>query len=369
MKVLIIGGLSRSLINFRGPLIRAMIAKGHQVFACSGEAQKEVTETLAAWGVEFFPVHLSRAGMRPWEDLRTCWQLYLIMKKIKPDLVLAYTIKPVIWAGLAARMAGVPKIFSLITGLGYAFIPETSVKSRGVFFLASFLYRSSLLGSRKVFFQNPDDMQVFISMGLVKAGQCVRVHGSGVDLTHYAEVPLPEKHSFLMICRLLAAKGVREYVDAARIIRGRYPEVSFQLVGALDTNPSSVTWRELEGWKQEGIIEYLGRLKDVRPAIEKNSVYVLPSYREGTPRTILEAMSMGRPIITTDAPGCRETVVQGENGFLVPVKSVDALVKAMEFFILNPESVEKMGVCSRKLAKNLYDVHGVNKKMLKEMGL
>ncbi len=175
--------------------------------------------------------------------------------------------------------------------------------------------------------------------------------------------------TFLLIARLLGDKGVREYVEAVRRIKARYPDVVFRLVGWIDENPNAIREQELNDWVSEGVVEYLGRLSDVRPAIADCTVYVLPSYREGTPRTVLEAMAMGRPIITTDAPGCRETVVDGENGFLVPVKAVDELVSAMEKFVLFPGLVEKMGRRSREIAEAKYDVNAVNAVMLREMGI
>ena len=203
-------------------------------------------------------------------------------------------------------------------------------------------------------------------------------------LAHYGLAPLPTSFRFLMIGRLLGDKGVREYVRTARIIKKRTPEASFALAGPLDPNPASVTQAELNQWINEGVIDYLGVLDDVRPAFENCSVYVLPSYREGTPRTVLEAMSMGRPVITTNAPGCRETIkmlpgqsldknsgemIQGDNGFLVPVKNVEKLVQAMEQFIVHPELIYQMGKRSRKIAEEKYDVHKVNEVIMRAMGL
>jgi len=191
-----------------------------------------------------------------------------------------------------------------------------------------------------------------------------------VDISEYQVTPLPGEGSrFLMIARLLGDKGVREYVSAARIVRSSNPNARFGLVGWIDENPNAIAQSELNGWIEEGGIEFHGRLEDVRPAIAKSSVYVLPSYREGTPRTVLEAMAMGRPIITTDAPGCRETVINGENGYLVPVKSVDDLVEAMQRFMDDPDLAETMGRRSREIAEDKYDVHKVNAVMLREMGI
>jgi glycosyltransferase involved in cell wall biosynthesis len=198
----------------------------------------------------------------------------------------------------------------------------------------------------------------------------VVVNGSGVDLDKFVFIsPLKVKPVFLLIARLIGDKGIREFVQAAQLIQRSYPDCRFLLVGGLDSNPDAISQIELDDWIHNGMVEYLGRLDDVRPAIARASVYVLPSYREGTPRSVLEAMAMGRAIITTDAPGCRETVIDGENGFLVPVKSVDALVDAMTRFIEDPDLAVRMGKRSREIAEEKYDVHKVNAVMLKEMGI
>ena len=195
------------------------------------------------------------------------------------------------------------------------------------------------------------------------------VNGSGVDLQSFEEAPFPKKLTFLLIARLLKDKGIREYFEASRIIKKEYPDIIFGLVGWIDENPSSISKEDLQNRIDSGDINFYGRLDDVKPAITNSSVYVLPSYREGTPRTVLEAMAMGRPIITTDAPGCKETVIDGSNGFLVPVKAVDPLVKAMLNFIKNPELINKMGSQSRIIAMEKYDVKKVNEQMIEHMGI
>jgi glycosyltransferase involved in cell wall biosynthesis len=254
--------------------------------------------------------------------------------------------------------------------LGYAFTGEASGKRGLLRRLIQRLYRFGLSKSRKVFFQNPDDEALFRQLGLLPADipSCV-VNGSGVDVADYALAPLPEKPSFLLIARLLGDKGVREYAQAARKVKAQYPDAVFQLVGWIDDNPDAISQQELDEWVNTGTVEFLGKLADVRPAVADCNVYVLPSYREGTPRTVLEAMAMGRPVITTDAPGCRETVTDGDNGFLVPVKAVDELAAAMVKFLENPELVAGMGERSRLVAEQKYDVHRVNEFMLGEMGI
>ena len=361
--------MAESLINFRGSLLAQLVEDGHEVIACAPDADLKTKNRLCSLGVKYFDVPISRTGLNPCKDFLSLYKIFRILKKIKPDIFLGYTAKPVIYGSLAARLAGVKCIYSMITGLGYAFV-SSSWKSKFVGLIIEFLYRISLRTNTKIFFQNPDDCQLFQTKGILSHKSVpVIIDGSGVDLKFFNSVPLPEKTSFLLIARLLKDKGIREYVQAAEIIKKKYPDISFKLVGWLDENPSCISQRELSGWINQGTIEYLGKLTDVRPAIASSSVYVLPSYREGMPRTVLEAMSMGRPIITTDVPGCRQSLIDGENGFLVPVRNVIALANAMEKFIISPEIVSQMGSRSLEIAIQRFDVSKVNKCIIQAMEL
>ena len=295
----------------------------------------------------------------------------LLRRKIKPISVLSYNIKSVIYGSLAAKLARVSYCYALITGLGFAFTGKPKAKRALAQKAARTLYRMALKRTDCVFFQNPDDQLLFTTLNILPQGACFEiVNGSGVDLTYFEVTPIPVRPVvFLLIARLLGDKGVREYVSAAAEVKKRYPETIFRIVGYLDENPDCISVDEVTEWGSEGVIQYLGILEDVRPAISDSSVYVLPSYREGMPRTVLEAMSMGRPIITTNAPGCRETVVEGVNGFLVPVKAVAELAAAMEKFVLEPQLINLMGARSRKFAEEKFDVNKVNAKMLAGMGV
>ncbi|HET6520799.1 MAG TPA: glycosyltransferase family 4 protein [Geminicoccaceae bacterium] len=367
--VLVLGVLPESLVTFRGPLLRAMVARGHRVIACASGPSPKVRETLAGWGVAYRDVALRRTGMNPLHDLASLRALTALMRDVRPDILLAYTIKPVIFGGLAARLTGVPRIFAMIEGVGYAFTGR-GLRARVAMLAASALYRVSLRAARSVFFLNPDNRALFQRLGLLRSGdQAVVLNGIGVDLEEFSPVALPGRPSFLLIARFLRDKGLVEYAEAARLLRRRYPDAAFRLVGWRDEHPMAVPEAELRSWIEEGTIECLGRLDDVRPAIAASSVYVLPSYHEGTPRTVLEAMAMGRPIVTTDAPGCRETVVPGLNGLLVPVGDVAALAAAMESLIRSPERVAAMGAASRHIAETKYDIHRVNAVILETMGL
>lgn len=369
-RVMVIGGLADSLINFRGSLLRHLVADGHSVTACAPDASPALQAKLAALGVGYRHVPIQRAGMNPLRDVATVRALVAIYRDVQPDLVLSYTIKPVIYGSLAARIARVPRVCSMVTGLGYSFGTATW-KQRALNPIVRGLFRAALSKNEVVFFQNPDDMALFVERRLATTRQAVLVNGSGVDLKHYDVAPLPNGNpSFLLITRLLWEKGVGEYVEAARRLKATWPNASFRLLGPLDPNPTAISRAQLDAWCAEGIVDYLGATSDVRPAMAAASVFVLPSaYREGTPRTVLEAMAMGRPIITTDAPGCRETVVRGENGVLVPTNDAGALAAAMERFLRDPALVPAMGARSREIAEAKYDVHLVNGVMVKAMGL
>jgi len=367
-KIVIISHYSPSLVNFRGDLIRTMVGLGHKVICLGPEAGFE--QPLQELGADYRQIPLHRTGLNPLKDVKTLFSLRKALKEIKPDIVFSYTVKPIVYGSIAAHMAGVRRMYALISGLGYVFIGQT-FKQRLLTQIVAFLYRRGLKYNQVVFFQNPDDLHLFVSESIVpKTAKPVLVNGSGVNTEKFAFAP-PKLSpvTFLLIARLIKDKGILEYVESARLLKQKYPAARFQLLGPLDINPAAITQEQLERWSKEGIIEYLGKTNDVRPYIAEASVYVLPSYREGTPRSVLEAMSMGRPIITTDAPGCRETVIDGKNGFLVPVKDVDALKSAMEKFILEPDLISQMGKQSRVIAEEKYDVRKVNRAILQEMGL
>ncbi|NHC03388.1 glycosyltransferase family 4 protein [Acinetobacter sp. 187] len=378
MKFLMISSFLPSVLNFRGKLLEAIASHGYEIHIMAPEFASfpEELQKLHVLGYHLHEIPMQRTGTNPLADLKLLKNLYQQMRQIQPDYVLSYTIKPVIYGMLASMLAKVPHRFALITGLGYAFQNVESGKRSLFQKMVHGLYAQALKHSDKVFFQNPDDLKLFQDMHLLEANKpTVVVNGSGVNVQDFDVMPLPKnqqgqvKASFLLIARLLGDKGVREYAESARIIKEKHPEAEFHLVGWIDDNPSAIAQAELDEWIADGRLKYWGKLSDVRPAIAESSVYVLPSYREGTPRTVLEAMAMGRAIITTDAPGCRETVSHGLNGYLVGVKSVDDLVKSMRYFIEDPKLIELMGQRSREMALNKYDVHQVNKHMLDEMGI
>jgi glycosyltransferase involved in cell wall biosynthesis len=367
-RFLIIASFPKSIITFRGKLIETLIEKGAEVHVAAPDLQQPcvVRDSLEKMGVRVHEISLKRTGMNPFADIITVFELWKLMRSVKPHHSLCYTVKPVIYGSIAGWLAKIPHRFALVTGLGYAFTGTGRGVTRKILHR---MYAFALARVEKVFFQNPDDDDLFRELGIIKDTNTVVVHGSGVDVDEYKKSPLSTEPHFLLIARLLGDKGVREYAEASRVIRQRYPQAICSLVGWIDENPDAIEQYEVEQWNSSGWINFLGRLDDVREAIAASNIYVLPSYREGTPRTVLEAMSMGRPIITTDVPGCRETVVDGENGYLVSAKSVDELITAMVRFIENPELIQRMGNQSRIIIETKYDVRKVNNVMLEEMGI
>lgn len=365
-RFLLVAGYAESVVRFRGRLIRDLVQAGYEVHVAA-PAEREDT-SLAAIGAVPHSITLARGGLSPWADVRSFLELMRLIRSIRPVAFLGYTIKPIVYGALAARVCGVPHRFALVTGLGQAFDLDQPAWLRS---LVGGLYRSALPGVKVVFFQNPDDERVFRRLGIVASNaRTVVVAGSGVDTNEYRQAPLPVRPAFLLIARLIASKGVREYVEAARRVRAVHPEVPCRLVGWIDEGKAAISQAELELWQKEGTIEFLGRLADVRQAIAESSVFVLPSYYgEGTPRVILEAMAMGRAIITADSPGCRETVREGVNGLLVPPRDVDALTTAMVRLVEDSAMVAAMGTRSREIALETYDVRRVNEAMLEAMSI
>lgn len=368
MKVFIIGVLPSSLYNFRGELIKALVEKGHEVVTLASRATDEDVSILNSMGAAHFNYPVSRNGLNVFEDLKTFLFLRNFFLAENPDVILAYTIKPVVWGGLAARFSGSQGFYGLVTGLGYAFQGK-GFKRNALSFLVSFLYRQSLKFARGVVFQNADNRDVFLNKNLISESKSYLVNGSGVDLELFKEKPLPSDTKFLLIARLLGEKGIREYIKAAIVVKDKYPLVVFDLIGPEDPSPDGVPIDEILKYHELGVVNYRGPKKNVRPYIQECSVYVLPSYHEGIPRTVLEAMATKRPILTTDVPGCRETVINGENGWLVEKANVEQLAERMIWFVENKREWARMAKASRAMVEKKFDVRTVNSDILSILGL
>jgi glycosyltransferase involved in cell wall biosynthesis len=364
--VVVFGSYAPSLIIFRGPLIAAIIGRGHRVFAVAPNMDAETDAALRKMGAEPYEIQFSNQSLNPLPTIRAFFQFRKFLRARRPDALITYTIKPVIIGALAAAAEGVSNVVSLVTGVGYPFGTGNEAKRRAVRVIARQLYRLAFRRTAWVVFQNPDDEMLFRRIGLLRGRQKVgRINGSGVDLDYFTVAPQPSSVSFLMISRLLKHKGLVELAAATRRLKAEHPEVSVHLVGYIDSSPDAITETELQEFIASGI-QFDGRMKDVRPAIRAASVSVLPSYYpEGTPRSLLEGMAMGRAIITTDAPGCRETVRDEVNGLLLPPRDVDALFKAMVRFAKDPGLAVKMGKESRKFAEEKFDVNRVNDDLIR----
>ncbi len=367
MKILLISPKNRTVYNFRGDLISEMIAKGHTVVVTGPDTVD--LEKIEALGVTFHVVPMNKNGTNIVGDIKYMLRLRKLIKEEKPDATLAYTVKPVVYGAMAASLAGVKNINSMITGGGYTFT-STSLKAKLLGIIVKTLYKIALGKSKNIIFQNPDDLKEFTNSHLCHAEKCHVVNGSGVNTEKFTVSDVPQNKRFLMISRLLKSKGVCEYLEAARIVKERHPDVEFALLGKYEASMQDAVPREtVEAYIRDGIITRYDETPDIAAYYRDCYAYVLPSYREGTPRTVLEAMACGRAVITTDAPGCRETVCDGENGYLVPVKDAWILAERMEQLLSDRASVELMGKQSRRLCEEKYDVKKVNASILHIMKL
>lgn len=356
-----------SMVNFRGDLIRALVQTGVKVWALAPDYTAEQKQTLIQLGAHPVDIPISRSGLNPVADLLGLLFLYRWFLRERPQVVLNYFMKPVIYGTLAAWAAGVRHRVCMIEGLGFAFTQgqeSPTFKRRILRRIATALYGLSLRRAHKIIFLNPDDAAEFQALGLAQTSQSNVLGGIGVDLTQWAPTPLTLKPiTFIMVARLLKDKGVVEYVQAARRIKRLYPQVRFLLLGDVDTNPDSLSAATVSQWVQEQLLEWPGHVP-VQPWLGQSDVFVLPSYREGVPRSTQEAMAMGRPVITTNVPGCRETVVDGDNGYLIPAQSADALFEAMQQCVLHPEVLHLMGRRSRQMAEDKFDIQVINQKLM-----
>lgn len=374
-RILIIASLASSLIRFRGDFIKSLLKNGFEVYTAAPTYTDKNKEDITAMGAKIVEFNLQRTGLNPIKDFKSILELKAIIKDNNIDLVFPYTVKPVIYGSIAANMSKTG-VISLITGLGYAF-SGLSAKAKLLQRFNETLYKLSIRKNKVIVFQNKDDYQLFLDKGVISKKQQVDfVSGSGVNLNEFKfkEKNASDKVSFLLVARLIKEKGIALYLDAAKILKAKYPKTEFHLIGQPETSPSSISEDELKTLHEEEIIVFHGKQNNIEAHLHNRDVFVLPSYyREGLPRTTLEACACGNPIITTDSVGCRESVKEGINGFLIEPQNLDALVKSMEYFITNPKKIKEMGINSRTYAEERFNVDIINDALVniikKELGV
>lgn len=361
MKIAVITASTSSIPRFRIDMIREFIQRECQVVVFGDEPFEKWDEYFSKHGISYRQYSVARNGVNPVKDLETIKQLRLLLETEHPDKIFTYQAKPNVYGVLAAHQIGIKEKYVMMGGLGSVF------RSRGP---KSFLirqivgaeYKFSLNFAKKIFFQNKEDMKLCISKGMIRNNQVVMTRGSGVNLDQYPLCPLPKKDSFLFVGRLVRGKGIIDYLEAAKIIKRKYPDIEFHVVGAFDSNPTGIKREELDSYINNAIVIYHGEQENVQPYLKDCSCFVLPSYYgEGTPKSALEAMATGRPLIVADAVGCREVVKNGVNGFLVKPKSPEEIVLAMERLIEDKDLKQRMSDASRAIAETLFDVRKVNK--------
>lgn len=367
MKILIVSPKNKTVFNFRGDLIRDMIAQGHQVVVL-GPNRDYVEDVLALGVSEFIEVKLVKDNTSIKGDLAYLKQLVAIMKAQKPDLVFGYTIKPVIYGSIAARLTGVPHIYAMVTGLGRVYA-SNGLKAKIVRLITKILYKMAFRACKKVIFQNGDDIAQLVGEHYLPLEKTVQVNGSGVNMTRFLRTELPEKPVFLMVSRVIREKGVMEFCEAARGVKKNCPDARFILLGGLDVSMGALKMEDIQPYIDDGSVEFPGEVKDPVAFYQSASVFVLPSYyREGLPRTLLEAMSCGRAIITTDWPGCREPVEDGVNGYMIPVKDAAILADRMQKLAEDPALLRKMADAAYDTCRNKFEVSIINRQMRDAIG-
>lgn len=366
MKILIVSAKNKTVFNFRGDLVKDMIAHGNEVYVTG--PSKDFLDDVMALGVKrFIEVPLVKDNTSISGDLNYLNRLKAVVREVQPDIVFSYNIKPVVYGSMAAKAGKVPHVYAMVTGLGRVYA-SGGVKTKVLRMITKFLYKNAFKVCDKVMFQNGDDVRELVSDGYLPESKTVIVNGSGVNMERFRKTQLPEKPVFLMVSRIIREKGVLEYCEAARKLKETHPDARCILLGGFDTSIGALKREDIQGYIDDGSIELPGEVKDPVKFYESASVFVLPSYyREGLPRTILEAMACGRPIITTDWTGCREPIEDGVNGFLVPIKDSEALAEKMAV-LCDPEKAREMGDAAYEACRLKYEVSIVNQQMRETIG-
>lgn len=375
-KIIIIGTVASSFYGFRADLIRAMREKQYTVYAFTSEYTDSDLKKIESLGAIPMTYELNRGGLNPLSDIVATYKLSKKIREIEPDLVFSYFSKPVIFGTIAAKLAKVPKIIGMLEGLGYTFTQQPEGLGKKIELIKKvqvLLYKFALPQLDKLIFLNPDDPKDLIDQYAINVRKVEVLGGIGLNLKEYPCQPIiniQQPINFLFIGRLLKEKGIHDFLNAAKIVKEKYPETQFTVLGAIDPhNLGALTQSELDELISSNIIDYPGHVDNVKDWIAKSHVFVLPSYREGVPRSTQEAMAIGRAVITTDVPGCRETVEHGVNGFIVAKWNPEALAEKMIYFIEHPKQIEKMGYESYKIAQDKFDAEKVNQRLLNILGL
>ena len=364
-KFIIISPRNKSIYNFRGDLIKDIIKKEYEVVAIG--PTDDYLDEIQKLGCRFIKVGLQKDKVSILSDIKYFCKLRKVIKNEKPDVVFSFTMKPVVYGSLAAKTCGVKRIYALVPGLGRLYA-SNGFKTRIVRFISKILYKFSFKCCRRVIFQNNDDINQLLKLKVIRKEKAVKVDGSGVNMERFLYSPNPLNDSFIMASRIIREKGIIEYCKAAEIVKKKYPKAKFTLLGGYDSSIGALKPDDLAYYIEKKIIDYPGEVKDVVPFYQEHMCFVLPSYyREGLPRTILEAISIGRPVITTDWTGCRDAIEDGINGFLIPIKNCEILAKKMVWMIENHNGVKKMSNTNHEKCAKIYDVNVVNKKMLSIM--
>lgn len=375
MKIVMIGTAADCVLGFRRPLIKELIIKGYEVYAFAidySDGQRKLLKSLGATPVDYV---LSRSGLNILADLKMMFQLKVELEAIKPDVVLSYFVKPVIYGTLAARLANIPIRIAMLEGLGYVHTASQNgygFKKRILQIVQGVLFTVSFKFATKVVFLNSDDPSDLSKTTLFSKSKVEVLGGIGLELLDYpySKPDMNNPIRFIFVARLLAEKGIYQLIEAIKLVQDKYPSTELIVLGGLDEdNPAGLTKKDLDDLIKQEIITYPGQVANVNEWLSNSHIFVLPSYREGVPRSTQEAMAIGLPIITTNVPGCRETVLDGKNGFLVPAFDVEKLAEKMMYFVEHPEQIELMGLVSRRIAEERFDVHKVNANMLEIMGL
>lgn len=368
MRIVIVATAGESLIKFRGHLIKEWIKRGHEVWCISIETKEEMESSINELGATYYQVAGNRTGTSFFDSFRMLREYKKAFKYIKPDICFLYMSKPIAFGGVAAIKQRIGRIYIFQTGLEIAFYSK-GFKNLILRKLLKALYRFVHYHCDTVFFMCKEDIVKMLKWKLVNSKQVCYVDGSGVDMNYFTKQELPSKPVVLMVARLVWSKGIREYVEAAKIVKTHHPEVRFLLAGGLDENSEALTEDELKQLQDDNIIEYLGYRKDVRSALRECSIFTLPSYHEGKGTAILEAQAVGRPIITTTAPGCSETVIDGYNGYLVPSKDSLALADKILFLVEHPEIRKQMAENAYEHCKKTFDSNIISNVICNRMGL